>query len=56
VYVDEAGRGDQPLRVDLTPARAVDPSDRGNAAVLDRDVTAETRPTGSVNDARVADD
>jgi hypothetical protein len=56
VHVDEARRRDQAPRVDLALTSPIDTSEGGNAAVLDCDVATFPRPTGSVNDARVADD
>ena len=57
VQVDEAGRDQQPGRVDLPRrAGAVDVADRGDHAVLDGDVADERLTAQPVDDGAVADD
>ena len=58
VDVDEAGRHDQIACVDrcVAPCEACDGADRGNAAILDRDVRADGRPPGAVDHAAADDD
>jgi hypothetical protein len=56
VDVDEAGRHDQAARVDLLGARPRDRAHRGDAALLDRDVGRDDRPTRAVRHLSPADD
>ena len=56
VQVDEPGGDEQPCRIDLAGAGAVDAPDRGNPAVGDRDVADERFTSAAVDHGAVADD
>jgi hypothetical protein len=56
VDVDEAGRDEEPVRVDLVRAGAVDRADLRDAPALDRDVALEWRGAGAVDDGSATDD
>ena len=55
VDVDEAGRDDRPVRVDLPCPALVDGADRGDHPVGDRDVAGSSRCAGAVDQGAVAD-
>jgi hypothetical protein len=53
--IDETGRDDPALGVDLLDARAHDITDRADAAAVDRDIAGETRAAVAVEDFAAAD-
>ena len=55
VQVDEAGRDEQPGRVDLPGRLTVDRADRGDHPVGDRDIADEGLAAEAVDDGAVAD-
>ena len=55
VAVDEAGRDDQPLGVDLALGRLADAADLDDPAVLDADIGADSAAARSVDDGAVFD-
>ncbi len=55
MIVDKARRDDQPRGIDRAPGRPRQFADLDDLAVLDRDVGAEGRPAGAVDNAPVLD-
>ena len=55
VGIDEAGRHDEPIRVDLARAPAGDGADLGDAAAGDGEVTAASRGAGPIDEVTTAD-
>ena len=57
MHVDKAGRDDQPRHIDLAGARHLrDRTDSRDPVAGDRDVAAEARRAGTVDDGAAAKD
>jgi len=56
MHVDEAGRHDEALDIDLALAFAGDPAERGNLVAIDSEIAMEPGIAGPIDDLAVTQD